>query len=143
MVTAATAVATAVVEVTRGERIRITLPVATFGLIGLVGFCTAWVGRVFCTGLCTVEWILNGDTAVGDTTVGTDDLAAAAGGVLGGRAATVVIGGDVTGIVAGDVVITGVVTAGGVVLMGAFGVAALTGGKVLLAAAGGMSYFCI
>jgi len=75
--------------------------------------------------------------------VDTDGLVAAAGGVLGGRAAIVVTGGDVTGMVAGVVTIAGVVTAEAVVLMGTFGVGTLTGGKVPLAAAGGISYFCI
>jgi len=75
----------------------------------------------------------------------TVDLAAAAGdGIVGGRAATVVTGGDVTGTVAGVAAITGVVTAAaGVVLtMGVVGAGVLTGGKAPVAA-GGMSYFCI
>lgn len=143
MVATATAVAAATVEVTRGERIRMTLPVTTLGVMGLagLGFCTTCDGTTFCTGLCAVDWTRNGVATVGVTV----DLAAAAGGVVEGRTATVVTGGDVTGTVVGVATITGAVIAAavGVVLtMGAVGVGALTGGKAPVAA-GGMSYFCI
>lgn len=144
----AVAAATAAVEVTRGDRIRITLPVATLGVIGLAGFCTACDGTGFCTGLAL--WTRNGVATAVATAVATDGLAvvaavataAATGGVVGGRAATVVTGGDVIGTVAG-VAIIAVVTAPGVLTIGVVGVGALTDGKVPVAATGGISYFCI
>lgn len=72
-------------------------------------------------------------------------VAAAMGGLIVGRAATVVTGGDVTGTVAGVATITGAVTATAaaeVLTIGATGVGVLTGGKAP-GAVGGMSYFCI
>ena len=106
-----------------GERILIRFP-ATRGVIGLDGFVTACDDTGFCIGLCTVDCIRTGVCAKdGLAEVGVD-----------GRAATVVMGGDVTGTVAG-------VTAAGVVV-GAVLVCVLTVGNVPVVA-GGMSYFCI
>lgn len=124
-----------------------TLPDATLGVRGLVGFCIA-AGTTFCTGFCTVGWTRDGD----DATATTYDLAvaAAAGEVVGGRAATVVTGGVVTGIVAGvttgvAATIAGVVAVAEVVLTtgAVVGAGTLVGGKPVPVAVGGISYFCI
>jgi len=116
------------------------LPV-TLGVIGLVGFCTVCDGTGFCAGLAL--WTRNGVATAVATAGATDALAAATGDVVGGRAATVVTGGDVIGTVAGVATIAEVVTATGVLTIGAVGTGALTEEKVPVAATGGISYFCI